>query len=816
MDDRNALTAGTMLRQYRIDKVIGQGGFGITYLAYDTDLKRNVAIKECYPRDFVERDGTTVVATSSDNSTNFDWALGKFLDEATTLACFNHAGIVKVLQILKEENNSAYMVLEYVEGESFDQWLKAKQSAPSEDELKKIVTPLIEALRVVHENGIAHRDIAPDNIYVRSSGEAVLLDFGTAKQTVGHHTRTMNLIVKDGYSAPEQYYADGRQGPWTDIYAFAATLYRAISGKRPVDAMARQDALSNDEPDPLVDLSEIAADTYSRGFVEAVMLGLTLQAKRRPQSLGEWRTLLLGSEKSNPTSPPIDDKTHMLSPANGLSDPVSGVTGAQDVQGSKRSPMGMIAAALALVCLLGGGGYWFVQKQNQAYEAQIKAEHAEKTRQERALREKQERAEQKRQEKLAKDLALKEEADWQLAIKLDTLSGYRSFLRNYPETGRISRLEEAVKGLSVPWTRLMGGSDTEIANAVAAGFDTIAVAGSVDTDSRGKQGLIYLLSHSGKQQWRMVLEEEGEHEVTDILLTNAGDIVAVGNRKPSRSAKSQAMVMRFDSKGNLQWKLNLGDGGKSLLTSVAELSNGELVAVGLIDGKSGSDSDGWMVRLGPDGKILSQRSYGESGDDAFLDAEALPTGEIAVVGRMQREANSDNEFWLMKISNQGETLWERLAGGRESDLYRAVAVRPDGQFYAVGQTNSFGTGSVDGMITRVARDNRMHPKPVMEKQDDVFTAAAVTSDGGLLAGGYTASKGAGQTDGWVTKYDGDLKTVIWERVIGGTDKDRISAIDVMPDGSIIAAGNRLTGLEGGGLWLVKIGPDGEYDARVRS
>ena len=264
MTTKHALASGTMLRQYRIDDVIGQGGFGITYLAFDTDLKRRVAIKECFPRDFVGREGTTVIPTHSPNKKDFDWAMSKFVEEATTLARFKNPGIVQVLQILKGENSSAYMVLEFIEGSDLAAHLREYGKPMPEAELKQLITPIYDALEVVHKQGIAHRDVAPDNIFIRKTGEAVLLDFGAAKQTVNQHSRTMNLVVKDGYSAPEQYYAEGRQGSWTDVYAFAATLYRAISGKRPIDAMARLDALNNGEPDPLPSLHKIVGDKYSK------------------------------------------------------------------------------------------------------------------------------------------------------------------------------------------------------------------------------------------------------------------------------------------------------------------------------------------------------------------------------------------------------------------------------------------------------------------------------------------------------------------------------------------------------------------------
>ena len=147
MDNLNSLVLGTRLRQYRIDSILGQGGFGITYLAEDEDLQRKVAIKECYPGMFVSRQGTTVVPTTSEGEADYNWALKKFRDEATTLAKFKHPGIVQVLQIIKDENNTAYMVLEFVEGQSFESWLKGLDQLPNEKQLRALTEPLFQRPR---------------------------------------------------------------------------------------------------------------------------------------------------------------------------------------------------------------------------------------------------------------------------------------------------------------------------------------------------------------------------------------------------------------------------------------------------------------------------------------------------------------------------------------------------------------------------------------------------------------------------------------------------------------------------------------------
>ena len=759
-----------MLRQYRIDSVIGQGGFGITYLAYDTDLQRRVAVKECYPRDFVAREGTTVVPTGASEKKDFSWALGKFVDEATTLARFKHPGIVQVLQILKDENQSAYIVLEFVDGQSFDQWLKAQPGPPDEASLKQIIAPLMDALEVVHDNNIAHRDIAPDNIYIRKDGTAVLLDFGAAKQTLSQQSRTLNLVVKDGYSAPEQYYAEGRQGPWTDVYAFAATLYRAISGKRPVDAMARLDALNNDEPDPLEPLSALASAEYSPGFLSAIADGLAPQTKVRPQSLKAWRPSLLGSVPPTATAAPeigAADKTRVQKPASGTAG------GSKTPPRQKSGSLAWILAGVAVLVLGGAGGYVLVQQ--NAAQAETRA--------------------------------------WETVVEQDTVAAYRNFVDNYPSSELLSSAQQAIRALNQPWTRILDGASTERANAVAVSPNAIIVAGgTLEADGNGMQGLVQSITMSGRDSWRVSHGGPGIEVFEGALLTRDGDIIAVGHSKETTTSDQKGLVVRYGPDGKQKWARLIGAQGNHNLMDAVFRDDGNIALAGSAESGPNGGMDGWIVTLNPFGDVLSEQFLGGAGDDGFEALAAMPDGGIALVGHKQRKGGSDANFWLVKLAADGSVRLDRTPGGTGTDTFKAVAAKPDGQLVVVGQTDSFGSNTVDGMIMRVTADNKTPPKVLAEERDDYLTGVVVAPDGDIVVAGYTSSRGAGQTDGWVIKYDRNLSSVIWERVVGGKGWDTIQDLEVLPDGSTVLVGS--SGKDGSGgsdVWILRLGSDGLYD-----
>jgi len=296
MSDLVALKPGTILAdEYRIERPLGAGGFGITYLAEEIALERKVTIKEYFPVDFAARDPSEdVVPRSRDSEGDYSWGLDRFLAEAQTLARFNHPNIVRVYRFF-QARNTGYIVLHYEEGESLKGWLKGLGRAPRQPELDRLLTPLLDALEVVHAADYLHRDIAPDNIMIRRDGQPVLIDFGSARGDIAKHSKTISALVKPGYSPYEQYATIAKQqGPWTDIYSLGATLYEAVTGRRPPDAPSRMVS------DEMVPTGDAALSSYRPKFVAAIDKALRLDMGERPRSVAEWRTELLAPAPKRP------------------------------------------------------------------------------------------------------------------------------------------------------------------------------------------------------------------------------------------------------------------------------------------------------------------------------------------------------------------------------------------------------------------------------------------------------------------------------------------------------------------------------------
>ena len=345
----NALPSGYKLHWYVIGSVIGKGGFGITYLALDTNLDQRVAIKEFLPVELATRSNNSHVhPISEDHSDTYGWGLNRFVTEARTLAKFRHPNVVRVMSVF-EANSTAYMVMEYERGESLEKLLKAKKIT-GEAKLRSLVMPLLDGLKVVHEAGFIHRDIKPDNIYLRESGTPVLLDFGSARRAIGVATRTLTALVTPGYAPFEQYdtstAGEKKQGPWTDIYSLGATLYRAVTGSGPPDAMGRVNAVMSGT-DILKPASEAASGDYSPGFLAAIDWALEFLPENRPQSIDEWRVVLAGRATRPALVPnvttdfaraaPTEVRDPVADPTSGRDSAAAGRTGSRSGAGSGRS-----------------------------------------------------------------------------------------------------------------------------------------------------------------------------------------------------------------------------------------------------------------------------------------------------------------------------------------------------------------------------------------------------------------------------------------------------------------------------------------------
>jgi len=339
-----ALPAGYQLGKYLFKGVLGSGGFGITYLAEDITLNRKVAVKEMLPNDFATRiDGTTVVAKTESEKGNLAWARSRFVDEGRALAACDHPNVVNVYEMI-EANGTAYMVTKYEEGCSLERWLRELGRAPSESELRGILAPLLSGLERVHRAGFLHRDIKPDNIYLTTDGRPVLLDFGSARQAITSRSMVMTSIVSTGYAPFEQYHEDGKQGPWSDIYALGAVMYRAITGSKPPEAVRR---LQND---PCQKLAISYAGRYDARFLTAIDRALNVNESQRPQSVADWRNMMDSVGQPVPALVPVLSRTG--------EQPGKNVAGTGGI--AKAFPM-QIAVGVGVVVLLAFGAWFFVR-----------------------------------------------------------------------------------------------------------------------------------------------------------------------------------------------------------------------------------------------------------------------------------------------------------------------------------------------------------------------------------------------------------------------------------------------------------------------
>ena len=285
------MNPGYELHWYVIKDILGHGGFGITYLAYDKNLAHEVAIKEYMPVELSTRDPDdhSINPLTEQRQARYEWGLERFIDEGRTIGRFNHPNIVRVRNIF-EANNTAYMVMDYELGESLQEILTRKKVL-NQDELLSAMNPIIDGVKSIHEAGFIHRDIKPGNIFIRVDGEPVLLDFGSARKSVSKHKRTLTSLFSKGYAPIEQYETSegDNQGPWTDIYSLGATMYRCIAGMAPADAVDRSSAIIHTGQDTYVTALEIGDGRYAKNLLQSIDYALEFKRTDRPRDINEWQ-----------------------------------------------------------------------------------------------------------------------------------------------------------------------------------------------------------------------------------------------------------------------------------------------------------------------------------------------------------------------------------------------------------------------------------------------------------------------------------------------------------------------------------------------
>ena len=375
---RNALPQGYRLQEYELVRVLGFGRFGMTYLGFDDNLDKAVAIKEYFPSDIATRMSDNSVALQvSDFQGDFEYGLARFLDKARTLVRFDHRHIIKVYRFF-EAHGTAYIVMEYAEGDTLSAFLERK-GVLKEAELKVILYPILDGLEVVHRADFLHCDIKPGNIIIRDEDDSpVLLDFGAVRQAIGARNRFVTSIITPGYTPIEQYSSLGDQGPWTDIYALGAVCYQALTGRIPNDAT---DRVLNDL---LIPVSDYCVGQASAGFLSAIDWALRVNEKDRPQSVAAWRVALEEETASSVNIPPIESVSTPQSESQEQKQVVPPPVKQRDDQSypPKKTKKKLLTAVICMVALVIGGMSYYEyvylpgkQREKQATEeARLEAE----------------------------------------------------------------------------------------------------------------------------------------------------------------------------------------------------------------------------------------------------------------------------------------------------------------------------------------------------------------------------------------------------------------------------------------------------------
>ncbi len=394
-----ALAPGTIVDNLRIDRVLGQGAFGITYLATDTVLEKSFALKEYLPRENVTRKADGHLQPLDQVSSGiFATGLRRFLDEGRTVAKLEHPNIVKVFRCV-EANGTAYLLMPWYRGEALHKLLK-RSGTLTQEEVLALIRHLLSALDYIHGHDVIHQDIKPANIYITQDGAPILLDFGAAGQRLHATSSTQWKLGSEGYAAVEQSGDGGQIGPWTDIYGLAAALYRCISGHIPVAASQRRSAIKVNEPDPLVALSSLVPAHAYAAVLEPIERGLALDPAARPQNVKDWR---LGFE------------------AAGAAVGVGSQLPPAQIETEGREWLPIILLSILFAALLGTVLFLFIGDNGEdpatisENDAVLSTETAP--------------------DRIDRSHASPEETErWQAALEADTAYGYRLFLEDFPDS----------------------------------------------------------------------------------------------------------------------------------------------------------------------------------------------------------------------------------------------------------------------------------------------------------------------------------------------------------------------------------------------
>ena len=369
-DHFHALPTGYKLNEYRLERILGSGGFGITYYAWDENLNKPVAIKEYLPSDFAVRtDGTSVRPKSDGDAGDYQWGLARFLDEARALARFDHPHLNQVHRFF-EAHGTAYLVLDYIDGETLAQML-SREGKLSEAPLRRLLGELLSGLEEVHSAGYVHRDVKPGNIMFRADGSTVLLDFGAARQAIGAKSKSVTSVLTPGYAPIEQYDQKADDvGAWTDIYALGMVAYRCVSGigeSGLIDAVTRSRLERKGELEKDIEPAVLAGKgKYTKELLNAIDWAIKVDETERPQSVAAMRAAIDSGVAGGPEGGQAVSRPPRK-PLEKAAKPTVSATPQLEPEASKAKPDHTVRFVLAAVVIAAvAGGLWWQQPQKDA------------------------------------------------------------------------------------------------------------------------------------------------------------------------------------------------------------------------------------------------------------------------------------------------------------------------------------------------------------------------------------------------------------------------------------------------------------------
>lgn len=671
--EETALKPGDQIADYRIDRVLGAGSFGVTYLATDTNLSRRVAIKEYLPGEYARRDASgTVSSRNAEAGATFEWGLERFTEEARTLAQFSHPNIVRVLHIVQRLNGTAYIVMELLEGRDFEEVVEQNGPLPTPRFLT-IFAQLLDGMQAVHGIGVLHRDIKPSNIML--SGETpVLIDFGAARDLARQRKAGFSALVTDGYSPIEQYSSQNLQGEASDIYALAATTHFLLSGKTPPMPAAR---MAGDELTPTASLApDLPADVAA-----GIDWGMALQMADRPQTIAQWRAAMPSLDAVPTVEPEIVYVDRGGAPINRRALLLGGAgivlaAGAGGFLLLRDTSISGSAQALT--------GVWTKPVSNlfgEPFSAIVATEAGI----------------------IAAAHELGEDGnDRALVARADPASGgITRFVLDQPgsrahalfagkageiyfggEVGDQAMLTCLDRDLQLVWTRTYESGSI---SSILSSKDGL-IAGLEGPESSGKAKLLFIGTDGAQTADVTLLDRQGDTVQQVIALTD-GAIAVLGLRKESRivaGAKSEVSSLwlaKVALTGEELWRVAESGAGVAIGWGVIE-AGGNLYVTGRTSPANAPEATRLLaMRVSGDGaKDWSRWDY--PGSPASSRGLALsPAGALYAVGW----AGQPSRARMSQIGPNGDLLWDDVAKDAVgfSDAYGGMAFVPDGSAYGL-------------------------------------------------------------------------------------------------------------------------------------